>query len=544
MGNVLNEEKRKQILALGRLGWSLRQIEEATGVRRETAAGYLRAAGIDVGKRGRHPTPSQSQTSKPAIEVPTGSTEVDPPKPAISAAEVTTGFDRPNPPETASTTSNCEPYRELIEQALSKGRNAMSIWQTLVDQNGFAGAYESVKRFVRKLRGSHSPEARAVIITGPGEEAQVDYGSGPMVFDPNCGKMRRTRLFVLTLGYSRKCVRLLTFLSSSQVWCELHEQAFRRLGGTPHVLVLDNLGEGVLRPDIYDPAINPLYHDLLAHYGAVAMPCRVRDPDRKGKVERGVGHAKMTPLKGMDFKQGLQEAQAHLDRWEENWADKRIHGTTKRQVAAMFAEEKPALQSLPIEPFRFYQYGKRRVHLDGCIEVEAAYYSVPPGHIGRDLAVQWNDLWVRILHPHTGQLLREHLRQQRGRRRIADADLSKRTEPGVLQLLTRASQAGPRIGEFCGALHTREGNLAARHIQGTLSFLKKYGAARLEQACDAALELQVVEYRFVRRYLEREAQPPVSLRQVDPLIRQLTIYRDLVAARTTNPNDSQEEPHE
>ena len=93
MGNVLNEEKRKQILALGRLGWSLRQIEEATGVRRETAAGYIRAAGIDVGKRGRHPTSSQLQTPKPAIEVTTGSGEVDPPNPAIPVNEVTAGLD-------------------------------------------------------------------------------------------------------------------------------------------------------------------------------------------------------------------------------------------------------------------------------------------------------------------------------------------------------------------------------------------------------------------------------------------------------------------
>jgi transposase len=540
VGNVLNEEKRKQILALGQLGWSLRQIEEATGVRRETASSYLRSAGFDVGKRGRQSKPKP----KPAIDVTTGSGEPKPPKAAISAAEVTTGSDTEDPAETGATDkSNCEPYRGLIEEALAKGRNAMSIWQTLVDQSGYAGAYESVKRFVRKVRGSQSPEACAVIVTSPGEEAQVDYGSGPMVFDPKSGKMRRTRLFVLTLGYSRKCIRLLTFLSSSQIWCQLHEQAFQRLGGTPRVLVLDNLGEGVLKPDIYDPSINPLYRDLLTHYGAVAMPCRVRDPDRKGKVESGVGHAKKTPLKGMSFPQGLQQAQAHLDQWEERWADKRIHGTTKRQVAAMFAEEKSALRPLPIEPFRMYQYGKRRVHLDGCIEVEAAYYSVPPGHIGRDLTVQWNDLWVRILHPQTGLLLREHLRQQRGRRRIADADLSKRTAPGVLQLLARAMQAGPRIGEFCGALHTREGNLAARHIQGTLSFLKKYGAARLEQACDAALDLQVHEYRFVRRYLEREAQPPVSLRQVDPLIRQLSLYRDLIAARTTDvvPNP-QEEP--
>jgi len=119
----------------------------------------------------------------------------------------------------------------------------------------------------------------------------VDYGTGPMVRDPQSGKYRRTRLFVMTLGHSRKSVRLLVFRSSSRVWAELHEKAFRRLGGVTRVVVLDNLREGVITPDIYDATLNPLYRDVLKHYGAVALPCRVRDPDRKGKVESGVGHA-------------------------------------------------------------------------------------------------------------------------------------------------------------------------------------------------------------------------------------------------------------
>ena len=244
----------------------------------------------------------------------------------------------------------------------------MAIYQDLVDTHGFQARYASVKRFVRRLLGSPAPEARAVIVTSPGEEAQVDYGTGPMVRDPASGKYRRTRLFVLTLGHSRKAVRLLVFRSSSRVWAELHEKAFRRLGGTTRVVVLDNLREGVLTPDIYEPTLNPLYRDVLKHYGVVALPCRVQDPDRKGKVESGVSHAQKTPLKGLRF-ESLEEGQLYLDRWEERWADTRIHGTTKRQVAAMFAEERPSLQPLPLEPFRYYQYGERTVHLDGCIGV-------------------------------------------------------------------------------------------------------------------------------------------------------------------------------
>jgi transposase len=449
-------------------------------------------------------------------------------KPA-SGSEVTTDSGGPKPPPGA-TASTSEPYRELIEAGLSHGRNAMSIWQELVDRHGFAGSYETVKRYARRLRGTQSPEACGIVETAPGEESQVDYGTGPMVRDAQTGKYRRTRLFVLTPGFSRKCVRLLCFQSSARIWAELHEQAFRRLGGTTRVVIPDNLKEGVLKPDIYDPALNPLYRDMLAHYGSVAMPCRIRDPDRKGKVESGVGHAQKTPLKDQRF-ESLEAAQSYLDRREERWADTRIHGTTKRQVSAMFAEEKPSLQPLPPEPFRYYQYGERTVHLDGCVEVEAAYYSAPPGWITRIVQVQWDSLHVRLPDPRTGQLLREHLRQARGRRRIKDEDRPKFTPPGTVQLLERAARSGPNIGQFTKTLYELQAEAAVRRIQGILSFTKKYGVTRVDDACAATLELQAYDYGFVRRYLERTSQPPLSLRQVDPLIRQLNLYRDLIEYR-------------
>jgi transposase len=407
----------------------------------------------------------------------------------------------------------------------------MAIWQDLVDEYGFASSYQSVQRFVRKLRGTQTPEARVVIVTAPGQEAQVDYGTGPMVRDPESGKYRRTRLFVLTLGCSRKAVRLLAFRSSARIWAELHERAFRRLGGTTRIVILDNLREGVLVPDVYDPALNPIYRDVLTHYGAVAMPCRIQDPDRKGKVESAVGHAQKTPLKGLRF-ESLEEAQAYLDRWEERWADTRIHGTTKRQVAAMFAEEKPFLLPLPVEPFRYYQYGERIVHLDGCVEVDAAYYGAPPGWIGRVVRVQWDELFVRLLDPKTGQLLREHVRQKRGWYRIKPEDHSKRTPLRVSQLLWRAGRAGTHIGTLCETIHRQQGEVGVRRILGVLSLAKKYGAAAVDEACASALEMGVQEYRFVRRYLERCPQAPLSLQQVDPLIRELVQYRDLINYRT------------
>jgi transposase len=410
----------------------------------------------------------------------------------------------------------------------------MAIWQDLVDDHGFRGAYSSVKRFVLKLRGCTSPEARVVITTAPGEEAQVDYGDGPMVRDARSGKYRRTRLFVLTLGYSRKSVRLLVWRSSAQVWAELHERAFRRLGGIARVVVLDNLREGVITPDIYDPTLNPLYRDVLQHYGVVALPCRVKDPDRKGKVEAGVGHAQKTPLKGLRF-ESLEAAQAYLDRWEERWADTRIHGTTKRQVAVMFAEEKPALGTLPLEPFRYYRYGERTVNLDGCVEVESAYYGAPPGWIGRKLQVQWDGLRVRLLAPKTGQLLREHLRTHRGFHRIREEDRPARTPRSTEALLRRAHSAGSHIGTLCEQIHRSEGESGVRRILGVLALARKHGPAVVEDAAQAALELGSPSYRFVRLYLTRRPPLPLTLRQVDPLIRQLSLYRDLIDQKTGDP---------
>jgi transposase len=530
MANVLKQEKQEEIRALGRLGWSLRRIEEATGVRRETVARYLRWSGI----RMRPPRGRRLAAAKAASEVAT-----DPgasgPVGSKAASRVATDLERAGAVPAAGSQSRCEPHREWITAQIELGRNATAIWQELVERHGFDGGYNTVKRFARGLRGSRVSLGHPTIATAVGEEGQVDYGTGPMVRHPETGKYRRTRLFALTLGWSRKAVWLLAWKSSSRAWCELHEEAFRRLGGVPGVVVLDNLKEGVLEPDAYDPGLNPLYRDFLAHYGVVALPARVRHPDRKGKVERSVGYAQDTALKGKRF-ESLEEAQAYLDRWAERWADTRIHGTTKRQVAAMFAEERQHLKPLASEPFRYYQHALRTVHLDGCIEVEAAYYGAPPGWIGRQVEVQWDARRVRLVDPATGVLLRELAKRPRGYREVHPEDLPPRTPAGTLALLRRAHRAGAAIGELCEKIHDKREQAGVRRILGLLSLAKKHGVGPVEDACKSALEVGFPDYRFVKRWIERHPPPPLSLRQVDPLIRQLTEYQAHVAKLITPPS--------
>jgi hypothetical protein len=283
----------------------------------------------------------------------------------------------------------------------------------------------------------------------------------------------------MTLGYSRKSVRLLTFQSRTQIWAELHEKAFRRLGGAVRVVVLDNLREGVLTPDIYDPSLNPLYRDVLAHYGAVALACRVGDPDRKGKVESGVGHAKKTPLKGQRF-ESLEQAQTYLDHWEQRWADTRIHGTTKRGPPVR--RRSPRAAALPLEPFR-YQYGERTAS-DGCRN-EAAYWRAAKMN-RRRVQVQWSAQQVRLLDPKTGSCCDICVRSAKA----SDHDETAPANPlGTLQ-----RWRGPPRWLTHGAFATDADQQGPPPALQALSFSKVRRGA-VEEVCAIALDMEVYSYQ-------------------------------------------------
>lgn len=191
------------------------------------------------------------------------------------------------------------------------------------------------------------------------------------------------------------------------------------------------------------------------------------------------------------------------------------------------------LQPLPIEPFRYYEYGKRTVHLDGCIEVMGGYYAPPPGWIGEEVFVQWDAVHVRILDPKKGELLREHVRTRAGRFSVKREDRPKSTPPTTIWLLSRAKELGQHVGSLCAAIHRADGETpGVRRIQGVLGLAKKHDFDALDHACCFALEQGLPTYRFVRRYLEHAKPSGPSLRQVDPLIRELNQYRDLIDRRT------------
>ena len=222
--NVLKPHQRTTVATLLEAGTSQRQIGRLTGVDRKT----IRAVALAL---------AAERSNSPGVA--TGSAPQTPP---------------PRPPAPAPTSvSACEPHRAFIEAQLRLKRNFMAIYQDLVDQHGFAGAYNSVKRFAGGLR-ERAPEQFDRLEFAPGEEAQVDYGEGALTRVAGTQRYRKPRLFVMTLRYSRRSFRRVVWKSSQETWARLHEDAWRYFGGSTRYVVLDNLKEGVVKPDLYEPA--------------------------------------------------------------------------------------------------------------------------------------------------------------------------------------------------------------------------------------------------------------------------------------------------
>lgn len=505
MGNELNVNEQTTIQGMLRLGWSVRRIARETGhcrqaIRRLASEAVLSAKLTTPEKVPTDPeaAPANSDDSKPATssQVPTDSK--------------------------TETRSSCEEHRRFIEAEIAKGRNAKAIYHDLVEHHAYQGAYDAVKRFVRALNPT-TPKVHCRFETAPGEEAQVDYGEGAPTLDQRTGRYRKPRLFVMTLGMSRHAFRKVVWQSSTRTWCELHEEAFAAFGGAPKMVRLDNLREGVIDPDIYDPQLNALYAAMLAHYGVTALPCRPYHPDLKGKVESAVGYTQRSALKGKRFS-GIEEQNEFLTRWNDRWAATRIHGTTKRQVREMFELERPELMPLPTTRFAYYTILERRVHLDGHVEVGGAYYSVPPRHVGGSVIVHAGSLWIRIIDPRTQQCIREHAVAVKGSRRTAADDRPKQTPIKVQRIVERIATHGASCAAFARALEAENGALATRALFGLLDLIRRHGSAEVDRACGIAVRFGALRLRFLRTVLTSDSKP-APLTEKHPIIEAIATYR-------------------
>ena len=490
---------RISIDTLLRGGASQREIERFTGVDRKTIRRYARLAnspGVATGSEG---LPGQ----------------IPPPRP-------------PAPGMTPSplTPSTCEPHRAWIAMQVGLGRNAVSIYQDLVEGYGFTHAYNAVKRFVAKLK-ARAPARFDVLEFLPGEEAQVDYGQGALTLYHG-GKYRRPYLFVMTLKFSGKSFRKVVWKTSQEIWARLHEEAFRAFGGCPQYVVLDNLKEGVIRPDIYAPELNPVYCAMLSHYAVVADPCRVGDPNRKGTVENAIQHTQSTALKGRKF-DSIEAQNTWLAHWEERWAALRIHGRKKRQVLEMYREEQPHLRALPVEGFRLFKQAVRTVDDAGLIQVEGSYYAALPAAPHSEVSVRIYEREIEILDAGGGVLRRHAKSLRKGAFVIAGADRIFNPSRERARLLAKVEKIGPRTGALAREIFARLGRPGQRAIYGLANLPRTYACADIEAVCARLLQAQCISYAAVRRALERHAATPPAtepaLTQSSPDIRTITEYQ-------------------
>ena len=487
--NVLKPDKKATLVTLLKNNISQREISRKAGIDRKTIRKYGRQFDII-------PSPDKGISSSSTELVVTGQdkdqNQNPPPRPPVIPV------DTQKIPFHAR--SACEPHRKWIEQQVRLGRNAMSIYQDLVERFNFNNRYNSVKRFVRGLK-KNTPKLFDRLEYLPGEEAQVDYGQGAMTLHPS-GKYRRPRLFVMTLKYSRRSFRKVVWKSSQETWARLHEEAFRYFGGTVKYVVLDNLKEGVIKSDIYEPELNPVYAAMLNHYGVMADPARVRDPNRKGTVESAIQHTQDTGLKGRRF-ESIEAQNQWLMHWEEVWAAKRIHGRMKRQVELMYQEEKPFLNPLPLTGFRYFQQETRKVYDDGMIQVGHSYYSALPAPLHQDVIVRIYEHKIEIINPVTMEKIRTHIKSSRpGAVKMAPEDRIFNPSRQTVYLLDKAERIGPFTRKLCELMFEQQGRLGQRRMQGVVNLARKHEAVCIESAAEKAVEMGLLSYKSFCRLVE------------------------------------------
>jgi transposase len=502
MVNLLKMAVSETIRTLHRRGWSQRRIADELGINRETVARHLRQAKPPSKPANAPPGSTTPDGAPKPANAPPGS-EGDPGAPGLTVPPPDSA---PDPkPRGSGRASGCEPWRDLIRAKCDLGLTAQRIYQDLVADHGFVGTYYCVRRFVRRLEEAHDLPFRR-IECDPGDEAQVDFGTGAPVVGPD-GKRRKTHVLRVVLSHSRKGYCEAVSRQTTDDFLRCLEGAFRHFGGVPRRLVLDNLKAAVTKADWFDPEINPKVRSFGEYYGTVFMPTRPYMARHKGKVERGVDYVQENALRGRSFA-SLEEQNRFLRDWEATTADTRVHGTTRRHVGKHFAEvERGALLPLPADPFPSFREARRAVHRDGHVEVDHAYYSVPPEYLARRVWVRWDARMVRVFNDRMEQVA-VHARHEPGRFstqavHIASEKVSG-VERGAAWHLARVRRIGPQSTRWALAVVEARGVEAARVLIGLSSLAGRHPAAAIERACGVASGYGAYHLRTVRALIDRD----------------------------------------
>ena len=439
---------------------------------------------------------------------------LDPAHPVPEDAEIAAAIGRPRLPVTAQ--SSIAAYRPLIEQWLAQGVSGVVIHATLKREHGFTGHYSSVRRMIAGIERERPPEATVRLSFAPGEAAQVDFGAGPQLVDPATGELRRTWAFVMTLCFSRHQYVEFVWDQSVRTWLGCHRRAFEWFGAVPARLIIDNAKCAITKACEHDPEVQRAYAECAEGYGFRIDACPPQDPQKKGIVEAGVKYVKGNFLPTRSFRD-LADLNAQVRDWVLKEAGLRTHGTTRVQPLASFAVERSVLKPLPAVPPDLGTWHQVSVHRDCHVSFERALYSVPFVLVGKRLWLRATDTVVTVYQDFKPVATHARARRPGERRTVAD-----HLPPSAQRFfahdrswcLQQAGEIGTACAQLIGRLLTDRISERLRAAQGVLQLKERYGAARLEAACDRALAHDSPHYRTVKTILagghDRQPLVPVS----------------------------------
>jgi transposase len=411
----------------------------------------------------------------------------------------------PAPPQTVSTV---EPHRAIVRDLLDQGLETEAIYQRLKEQHGFAGHYQAVWRFVRKLEPA-GPDVTVRVEVEPGAEVQVDFGYAGRMFDPVSQKVRKAWAFVGTLSFSRHQYVEFVFNQTVPVWLDCHRHMFDHFGGVPEHVRIDNLKAGIVQACLDEPQAQRAYRECAEHYGFLITPCRPATPQHKGKVENGVHYVQRNFLAGRDYttpQHNIHHANADAGRWVVETAGRRRHGTTKLIPLEQFEQvEHAALRPLPPVPFELVTWQQVKLHRDCHIVFDNAYYSAPYRYVGERLWVRATARSVEI-HREFERLVIHSRATRPGERVTLLTHLPPEKVVGLTltpsACLERAHAIGPATGEVVMQLLAERPVDRLRAVHRLLARAEKDDPARLERACARALAFGEVSLRTIANMLK------------------------------------------
>ena len=397
--------------------------------------------------------------------------------------------------------SKFDKYKELIESYIALNYSNRRIYELLRLEKFLNMSYSSLTNYTRKLKISADICVRFSTLAG--EEAQVDFGYVGMLPDAS-GKIRKSWIFNMRLSYSRLDYYEVVFDQKVETFIQCHINAFNYFGGTPKTVKIDNLKAAVLQASFYEPVYQPLYSRFADYYKFEIIPCRVRKPQEKGKVESGIKYIKNNFFVGRTFKNN-NELNLALRNWLNNYCNIRIHGTTKLKPIDLFNDkEKRELIPLPLEPFNLGICFTRKVHKKDChISIFNNYYSVPYQYADEQVYVEISGKTLNIYN-NNKSICTHILLKGKGEfsTNLSHFPKYKNCSPDNKDYLEKYEEKMGNIGHYTGVLFQiivkETPNMWRSQIKGIISLRKSYSDDVIELSCKRALHFGAYKYSQIK----------------------------------------------